>query len=314
MNWPLAILCYHRVLPEEKRAAEGRPYFARGTAVSELNFTAHVYSLQRSFDVVAEAQVLDWLGGESVFSKPSCWITFDDGYHDIVRTVAPILQSAGLAATAFVTTGVADDRGRWLPADRWYAILNSATKRRGTLLDADGRQRSFDLELDYARFIDGRERRAFLAAPAIAQDRMQSALAESLGVAELSSPDLYLDWGDMKQLAEVGWSIGGHGATHAILTNIPSVDGVGELTTCRQALEGHGLQACVFAYPDGAHDARVAFAASDAGWAAAVALENRTARCADGAFNLPRFIPSDDPAWVDNVLLCAYAATLRSYV
>src|ERR1700689_2251180 len=102
----LTILCYHRILRESDRHGAGRPYFLRGTAVSETNFAAQILSVVEHFDVLTESDVLDWLDGKRELHRRSCWITFDDGYQDVIERAAPILSQRHLSATMFVTTGV----------------------------------------------------------------------------------------------------------------------------------------------------------------------------------------------------------------
>ncbi len=302
MSAPLVILCYHRVLPETERAGAGRPYFTRGTAVSEQTFSAQMRAVAERFDVLSEPEVLAWRRGERELSRPSCWITFDDGYRDVIERAVPTLARLGLPATVFVTTGLLGDPTRWLPADLWYAVLSRATRTRGVMRGVDGERVIVDLTADHGRWVDGPERRNYLRASAVEQRRTIGELAEALRAALPEVPELYLSATDLIALKRLRWTVGGHGHTHAILPRISSDDLLREVVAPRETLSALGLTPRVFAHPDGAHDARVAAATSAAGWDVALALEGRPANRSDHSLALPRFIPPDDPHWIEQHL------------
>ncbi|MDB4927529.1 MAG: polysaccharide deacetylase [Myxococcaceae bacterium] len=304
MSPALAILCYHRVLGEAERAG-GRPYFERGTAVSRTNFAAQMSAVRAHFDVWSEADVLAWRRGGRELTRPACWLTFDDGYRDVVDAAAPTLAALELPATVFVTTALHDDRSRWLPADLWYAALARATRTRGVIRGVDGEAVPFDLARNRDRWVDGPERRRYLRASPPEQLRLIGEFAEALGLASLPPPDLYLTPADLLDLVRARWTVGGHGHTHAILSEVRGDDLMREVTAPRDALLALGLDPQVFAYPDGASDASIADATRGVGWAAAVALGRRQATRDDDDFALPRFVPADDLEWVERRLLPA---------
>ena len=298
----LSILCYHRILAEADRHGAGRPYFLRGTAISEDNFAAQMRSVVEHFDVLTEGEVLEWLDGKRALHRRSCWITFDDGYRDVVERAEPVLSQHHLPATAFVTTGVVTDPGSWLPGDRWYATLDRATRDRGSL-STGGSRWHFDLSVaaDYARLVDGPERRRYLIAPPPEQASLLQNLAETLDSRPLAHADLYMTPMLLKQLVAAGWSIGGHGHEHRILANTAGKDRVVELRTPGTLLEANGFSPRVFAYPDGVCDRDLAAMARDEGWAAAVTLGNHVAARAD-RHALARFVARDDPNWIARLI------------
>ena len=298
MSAPLVILCYHRVLPDAERRAGGRPYFLRGSAVSTSTFAAHMNSLAEYFDVLSESEVLDWLDGRRDLRRPSCWITFDDGYRDVVEHAAPILDQHAFSATMFISTKVVMEPGCWLPADEWYATLNKATRSRGTLPEGGARW-EFDLAVPehYARLVDGPERRRYLRAPADKQAGLREHLAHALAATGLRKADLYVKLDGLADLAAKGWSFGGHGHAHVILTSAEKLICASEIRVPRELLERHGLSPRTFAYADGASDAGLAEKVREAGWKAAVCLGNGQASAGD-RYLLRRFLAVDDPLWI----------------
>lgn len=302
MDAPLAILCYHRVLPAASREAEGRPYFARGTAITVEHFIAQMEATARHLDVIGEAEVLRWLDGAPL-RRPACWITFDDGYRDVIEHAAPVLARLGLPATAFITSAVVEEPGRWLPADAWYATLLRATRRRGELELPGGPPRAFNLARDFAGFVDGPERRRYLRAGAAERERILAMLRAALASPPLGRAALYLNRDDLLRLAVAGLSVGGHGHTHALLTHVSEPELSLEVQGPQRLLRELGLAPSTFAYPDGACGLMEALCVRRAGWTAALGLGGRIATRADGRHLLPRLLPGDEPNWIEAQLL-----------
>ena len=55
--------------------------------------------------------------------KGSCWVTFDDRDHSVVRNALPILVDMGIPATLFVCPRVMDSSEPF-----WWEIVNAATE------------------------------------------------------------------------------------------------------------------------------------------------------------------------------------------
>src|SRR5215211_2862203 len=105
---------------------------AYGIAVSPANFVAQMEYLSRLRCVVPLIEVL----------KPATClqvaITFDDGYADNATTAAPVLASAGLPATYFITTATLGGQHFWW--DRLAAgLLGAYTKPNGVDICVGGR-------------------------------------------------------------------------------------------------------------------------------------------------------------------------------
>lgn len=288
MSAELTILCYHRVLPESARNGDGRPYFVRGTAVSITDFRAQVASLASRFELVGEDDVIAWLAGQRSFARPACWLTFDDGYVDVLQHAAPILAELGAPATAFIATDVLE--GAALPADRWYAVLNAATRRRGTLAAGESAW-AFDLDVpsDYARLIDGPEKRAYLAAPPAEREPMLQHLADAVGApCRPGLSELYLSRESLARLVAAGWSIGSHTRSHPFLPLLSDRAVDDELRDSRGALASLGVEARSFAYPDGRWTAGLVTRVRSAGYALGLTLDPGSARVGDEPLALPR--------------------------
>lgn len=206
MKPALGVLCYHRVV--EDADVEGAwPYFERGTAVRASTFRAQLGAISAFADLVSEAIALDVLAGRHRLARPAVWLTFDDGYRDVLGAV-----SYAAAGTVFVTTSAST---RPLPADAWYAVLLSANRRHGVI---DLGRGPFEYNLEHregrARLVNGPERRAYLRArPSAQASTLTSLVAQMDGSAE-ASRDLYLKAEELDRLRAPGWSLGSHGVSH----------------------------------------------------------------------------------------------------
>lgn len=305
MTAPLAILCYHRVMPDTARSGAGWPYFARGTAVSLTAFTRQIEALASRFALVDDAAVRAWATGREDFQRPSVWITFDDGYADVEASAAPVLAAVGAPAAVFVTTCTLATPPRALAADRWYAALVRSRRRHGVLA-VEGARWSFDLDRpeDRARLVDGPERRHYLQAPAAEQHAILCALAEVLDGSTEPQAELYLSVEAVRGLARQGMSIGGHGATHRPLARLDGPMLALELAAMQRDFEHHELpRPAAFSYPDAAWSEPAEAAVRASGHELGLLLGNVLAQ--RDPLRLCRFLVPDDPRWVERVLVPA---------
>jgi len=300
------VLCYHRVLADDGRR-EAVPYLLRGTAVTQTVFREHVRVLRERFECLDEERALAVLEGAERLQRPGCWITFDDAYVDVVDTVAPILEAVGVPASVFVSTAVLD--GTVLPADRWYATLNAARRRRGTLVGPDPWQFDLDEPKFVERLIDGPEKRQFLRSTREQQETALLRLAAALDAdSTMPGERLYLDAVEIRDLARRGWSIGSHGVTHSILVGLAEEQQRLELEASRARIEEVlGAAPRTFAYPDGAWDEPTAERVREAGYAGAVTLVHAAARAGGSMFAIPRVLARNEPAVVETLVSPAEA-------
>jgi peptidoglycan/xylan/chitin deacetylase (PgdA/CDA1 family) len=90
---------------------------------------------------------------------------------------------------------------------------------------------------------------------------------------------LPMSWDQLGELAEAGWEVGSHTASHPRLTTLDDDALRRELTESRATVEQRLGRPCpTLAYPYGDHDERVVAAAGAAGYAAAGTLPGRLPR------------------------------------
>ncbi len=290
MTSALGILCYHRLVDDDDVEAAW-PYIERGTAVRMSTFLAQLEGVAGFADVISEHTALDALANRRQLERSAIWVTFDDGYRDVLRAI-PHLETA----TLFVTTCVPQ---RTLPADAWYAVLLSATRLRGEL-DLGLGPFTYDLRhrAGRARLVNGPERRVYLRANAASQGATLRDLAEQLD-APIEELRCYLSHEEMRAALKIGWSLGCHGATHAPFDGLPPDDLTQEARQSRAILSALGGHVRSLAFPDGAVPGDLT-TVLQAGYECLLGLGNELA--VPGAV-ISRFIVPDDPEWVGKTLL-----------
>jgi peptidoglycan/xylan/chitin deacetylase (PgdA/CDA1 family) len=111
------ILCYHGV-------GDDYPKTERPFSFPADVFAAHLDAIARRglrTVTVGELMRLRHDGDEPSLARTVA-ITFDDGYADLLTTVAPLLVERQMVATAFLTTSFLDHRSAGRPSDdRWLS-------------------------------------------------------------------------------------------------------------------------------------------------------------------------------------------------
>lgn len=286
----LTILCYHRIVKDDDIEASW-PYFERGTAVRQTTFRTQVDEITRFADVVSEQLALDVLAGHGTLSRPAVWLTFDDGYRDVLNAMGP-----DVIGTVFISSCIAE---RSLPADLWYDTLLSANRRRG-FLDLGLGPFAYDLSHrdGRSRLVNGPERRTYLRSLPSTQSAMLDVLAKQLD-AEVWGSNLYLIHKDIQQLLTAGWSLGSHGVTHTPFEELSTEEVVREALDSRDWISAFDVQASSIALPDGSLP-QEPIDLHSCGYRCVLGLGGSSTR--SGLAVQPRFIVPDKPHWISGVL------------
>jgi peptidoglycan/xylan/chitin deacetylase (PgdA/CDA1 family) len=287
------IFGYHHVLPRE----EAPPWIMAPLVISPSTFATHLDELARGFDVWSVDDAVALLLGERLpprSGREVAVITFDDGYRSVLRHAGPLLHARGLPAAMYVPTG-----GGPLVHDRLHALLVRCVAQRmrvtGTavadrvtwalaradrLLDAGHTVDATDAILDLISSTEGRA--------------LCDALAARLGEPEDDTAGLLLDWSELARLRALGFTIGAHTETHALLPALDDDALRDELARPRETIRARlGVTPATVAYPAGRYDARVARAAAAAGYRAALTTEDRPNLAGADLFRLGRKVLSD---------------------
>jgi peptidoglycan/xylan/chitin deacetylase (PgdA/CDA1 family) len=273
------ILSYHRVTPDFGQSAkEGLASLLVSTS-SLRNQLEHV---ARRHEIVSLADACRILaepvgGGE----RDVVAITLDDGYADNHDHALPLLASMRVPATVFVPTAyVGTDRR--LPHDRLFDAL-SLLSRRGIPYQRAGIPVGLQALLSLAAK-PGPAATLDTLIRALPHDRLVAladALEARLGTSERDLPPgtRLLTWAQIRDLAAGGVEVGGHSMNHAVLSNIPLDDARREIAGCRDHIaERLGRRPRFFAYPNGYYTPQTRSAVREAGFEAAVTIEDEENR------------------------------------
>lgn len=283
MNNRLIVLCFHQVLP----AAD--PF--RAGAETAANFERLCRCIARFFRPLSLPDACRRLAdGGSLPARAIC-ITLDDGYADNREVAAPILARTGVPATLFVASGYLD--GKVMFNDAIIEALRT-TRRDGIDLadlgiELEGRRALHDLS---ARLEVIRELiPVFKRRPLAERDALVQRLETLLAVP--AARDLMMTPAAVREVADMGFEIGGHTVNHPILTAIPPTQAREEIARGR-----HDLEAIIqrevrsFAYPNGRAGEDYAPEHVDivreSGFDQAVTTNLGSARPEDDRYQLPR--------------------------
>ncbi|MCB0320109.1 MAG: polysaccharide deacetylase family protein [Bdellovibrionales bacterium] len=184
------------------------------------------------------------LAGEKSSKKPLVAVTFDDGYKDNLTLALPIAEEFQVPISIFVTTGFVSRT-----VGPWWLLLEDVVRNSksvtfgGEVFDCKSvteKQQTF-LSLDRAfRHATGEEQQRYLRE--IGAEPTESYLES-----------LYLDWSEVKRLAEHSLvTIGAHTVTHPLLSQESRRIVRDEMLHSREVLEENLLHPIkYFAYPFG---------------------------------------------------------------
>lgn len=255
---PWRVLMYHRITTPEE---EGYP-LQPGMYVSPQSFAAQMAFLAKRYRVVPlDELVQTLLHGEGVPEKTVA-ISFDDGWQDNYRHAFPVLRQHKLPATIFLATKyIGSNRTFWSDAipyalselrsrDAAQELLSRASKKH-RLSQENFHKLSHCLECSKDSFID--ELDATISAIKLEAAAKREGVAEAL-LAELKQqkPRSFLNWNEVKEMAEERISFGSHTHAHLPLAELKEMAIRMELENSFSQLRNAGITpAQTFCYPEG---------------------------------------------------------------
>lgn len=268
------VLMYHRVLsPEQSAASWSHPTIS----VTPETFERHIRIVRRLFDVTSLDEYVERIESGKPFARPTCLITFDDGWRE-TRTVAwPILRKYGVPAVVFLPVNFIGGKGTFWQEQLGhdlFAVVNAARRDPSFARVANGVLASFGLERvltaspeEVRSTISGLVRTRKYGGP---EDitRLTNAVAALVPDAarEAAEIDRFMDWSDVREMSADGVAFGGHGADHWVLTSLAPEHAAEEIQKARQVLEHHLGHVLGFSYPNGDWNSGVADQVQRAGY------------------------------------------------
>ncbi len=235
-------LCYHtvsdRALPHVSHLY---PY------KNTEQFEADLVYLKRNFRVVSYAELLE--PGRA--PEPNrVHLSFDDGYAECFSVVRPLLLKHGLPCTFFVNTGVLDNR-RMLAFNRVSLCQDAAARRgpEGDRIVADAAREAGAPPAGFATWI----RRAIRDPDSGAEEVLDQLCARLEVDVEgfLAAERPYLTTEQVRQMADEGFTIGGHTRLHWHMGSTRGEDRIENeiVESCRVVAGITGGERVPFAFP-----------------------------------------------------------------
>jgi len=302
------ILMYHRIadLPADPQLL----------AVTGQHFAEHLDVIQSSYRPMRLEGLAAALRDGRV-PDGAVVVTMDDGYADNLHSARPLLESYGVPATIFVTSGYVRS-GRPF----WWDELERIILRPGTLLprlrfEAKGQSREYDVEMVRYSDRDWEHHRAWhveLAGNPTARHRLYRTLYDDLY--RLTAQDRATAIGALRhsvtsqadcsvgrpltadELLQLARSplvdIGAHGVTHASLPQLLPPEQRYEIQESRLQLEGIlDRPVTTFGYPHGGVTPEIVELVQQAAFGCAGASEAEAVTRRSHPYRLPRMLVRD---------------------
>jgi peptidoglycan/xylan/chitin deacetylase (PgdA/CDA1 family) len=313
------VLMYHRVLNDEALAAScSNP----AIVVRPETFNRQLRVLLKYFDVLTPEAFVQHLQARRPFSRPSCLITFDDGWRDTYTEAWPLLESNHLTALVFlpadyIGTGrvfwqeqlvhLLVEAGRKAMADRDFA------SRLAPVLATAGFEKllqpasSEPLHNEARRLVNDRK----AAGPAAVAGLVRQ-LGELLGpeVAAHASEDVFVSWEMVGNMAASGMRFGSHSVSHRIMTTLTKEEVAAEVSESHRLLSERLEQPVeTFSYPNGDWNHAVADQVKAHGFALSFSTEPGSVSVDDDPFSLRRvnvheYVTSTDAMFLARIVGC----------
>lgn len=217
------------------------------------------------------ARLLDWMGRHYDWvSVGDGWerlqrgegrsmvvMSMDDGYHDNLEAMLPILAERGLSATVYLESRPLDGESLnwthkffWLLGRISHAELVEGYLARSSDQDAKTRLRAVlaeggDLSYTLKKVLK------YEADQADVEASLTALFREHGGDEAALCRELYLSWEDAEALQAAGVELGGHTIHHYVLSGLDAEGQRGEIAGGRERLASRLLEPRSFAYPFG---------------------------------------------------------------
>jgi len=213
-------------------------------------FEGHLRLLSSTRHVIPLSEMVDGLVARRDM-RNAVAITFDDGYENNYTRAAPLLAAHHMSAAFFVTTDyIGTDR--WMWTDRLQALLD---RTHANEVSVPGGSQRLCLRTAHERLsaLQSLKARLKRVTPAECEASMAQIQDELGDLDDRPFGDhRFMSWAQVKALADAGFEIGAHTATHPILSRVSVDDALDEIVRSRERVVAEvGHCSDVFCYPNG---------------------------------------------------------------
>ena len=295
------VLMYHRVLSSAERERTGsHPSYV----VGDRTFTSQIEYLSSRFTVLSEQQFAQHLDDQRPFPNSSCLITFDDGWIDNLTKALPVLRRHGLPAVIYLPGNFIGRRRLFAREALTHLLANAVILARNN----DPRLAEVTGVLQRNRLAKILDITAANPLPSVieavakshrrAQDSAQliADLQDAMGVAvdDFDTPDTFVSWDQVREMARNRITFGGHGVEHRLLGELPPSEAEHEIREARSVISTELVSVMSFSYPNGSLTPAVRSTVQAAGYQFALTIEPGLVAASDDPFTIRRVNVHED--------------------
>lgn len=297
------VLMYHRVANDDDLA---RCPHQTGIRVSRSTFEKQMLYLRERFRILHLNDFMECIERKSAIGRNRCLLTFDDGWKDNYQNAYPILREMGLPAVIFLATDYVGTRaifwqdkmaelirqlrdayrsGGSIRSGNWHELHATGLE---PLMQADegGFQTELSKYLSAMKKMNREDREALIQSVSGMTTEMSS---------RCTAEEAFMNWEEIKLMAENGISFGSHGKSHTILPTMANIDVEREVRESKSMIETMlGTSVECFCYPNGDYTEEVIETVKNAGYKAAFSTERGTHGEDDNPYRIRRINIHED--------------------
>ena len=286
-------------------------------------FEKAVLFLKSRYEIVSPDDLSDFINGRVKLGPDHCLLTFDDGYRNNLKLVAPCLNTFNIPFSVFISTNHIESGHRFASYYLRCCIISTNHKqltirqlnKNFDLSSTDKKKKSISELWQQMVRMNQREVR-----PVVAELMKLVPRDQLLELNETFSSEQPMTWEEVKKLKKMGVVIGSHCHDHAILNNRLTQDEVDyQLQTSKRLIEKNLGDCRYFAYPNGSYNdvsCQALNAAKKAGYRLGFTTIKADVAGENPPFLLPRIGGSTDPAMLESHMTLApvYALKFRRWL
>lgn len=262
----ICVLGLHRVLTETEQS---RCNSLDGMVLTEETYVRLLEYLQQGFHVISLESLVGQTSGTNS-AKPSCLLTFDDGWRDTYTTAHRWLKKFGIPAAVFLTTGfIGSQGGFWVERlKKAWRVPALRAQMQAAFKEVAGANADHQMTLEglveWLKHMPAEKRNSLLQRWLRPEDHGD----------EPDDVDCMVTWNQVMEMSCQGMAVGAHTVSHPLLSYENDVDVEREVRLSKQVLEEKlGKKVCAFAYPNGDWNERVRCWVQQVGYKAAFTTE-----------------------------------------
>jgi len=242
----LVALCYHRIGDARRDS-----FYSPIISATPNTLRAQVLQLRRRFRLIGLEELLELADRDFQVTEPTVILTFDDGYRDNLDLAFPVLQELGAPALFAPTTAFLDQQCLAWWDHVAYVLRN--TQRERLSLDVPERL-EIERPAENAQAALDAVIAAYLRCDRPQEPGLLAHLEKRAGV-EVDGPSLarslYMNWDELRALADTGTGIGSHTVHHPRLSSLSEREQRAELRASKERLEhvlGRAIDTLVYPF------------------------------------------------------------------